>query len=53
VRFAVLTPFGNKYRLEGRMLGPNGRRAAVVSIWIIRGGETIPRFVTAFPGSRR
>lgn len=35
------------------MTGPNGKHALVVSIWIVRDGEDIPRFVTAFPGRKR
>lgn len=46
------TPFGQKYEVKGRLKGPNGKEADVVTVWIILGGEDFPRFVTAFPGAR-
>lgn len=42
--------FGIKYELRGLLTGPNGRSAAVVTIWIVHHGQREPRFVTAFPG---
>ena len=33
--------------------GAWGRSAVVVSIWIIRAGDDLPRLVTAFPGDSR
>jgi len=41
--------YGKKYRICGPLIGPNGKQADVVSIWIIRKGEAVPRFVTAYP----
>ena len=34
-------------------LWPSGRTAEVVSVWVVRAGEGIPRFVTAYPGGGR
>jgi hypothetical protein len=42
--------FGHKYEVRGTLVGPNGRDAKVVTVWIILAGEGAPRFVTAFPG---
>jgi hypothetical protein len=42
--------FGRKYEVRGTLQGPSGRRAEVVTIWVILVGENVPRFVTAFPG---
>jgi hypothetical protein len=42
--------FGIKYEVRGTLQGPFGRRAEVVTVWVILVGENIPRFVTAFPG---
>lgn len=42
--------FGQKYEVRGNLQGPTGRRAEVVTVWIILIEESIPRFVTAFPG---
>lgn len=42
--------YGQKFEVRGTLSGPNGRSAAVVTVWIILQGESSPRFVTAFPG---
>jgi hypothetical protein len=40
---------GTKYRVDGPLLSPDGRNPSVSTVWIVLDGETIPRFVTAFP----
>jgi hypothetical protein len=45
--------FGRKYEVRGTIQGPSGRRAEVVTVWIILASERSPRFVTAFPGEKR
>jgi hypothetical protein len=45
--------FGQKYEVRGTIQGPSGRRAGVVTVWIILAGERAPRFVTAFPGEKQ
>lgn len=45
--------FGEKYEVRGTIQGPSGRRAEIVTVWIVLAGETTPRFVTAFPGDKR
>jgi hypothetical protein len=40
---------GMKYEILGVLRGPNGRAAAVRSIWIVLHGETRPRLVTLVP----
>ena len=45
--------FGDVYRLVSVITGPNGRSAVVVTVWIIREGESFARFVTAHPGKLR
>jgi hypothetical protein len=42
--------FGEKYEVRGSIMGPTGRRFAVVTVWIVLRGESVPRFVTAYPG---
>lgn len=42
--------FGAKYEVSAILRGPSGRSAAVVTVWMLRTGETTPRFVTAYPG---
>ena len=41
--------FGTKYVVRGMLAGPDGRSAAIVTVWIILSGTTTPRFVTAYP----
>lgn len=45
--------FGDVYRLVSGITGPNGRFAVVVTVWIIREGESFARLVTAHPGKLR
>jgi len=40
---------GTKYRVDGPLASPDGRSPSVSSVWMILDGETVPRFVTAFP----
>lgn len=49
----VETEFGTKYEVRGEFVGPSGRIAAVVAVWVILRGEEFPRFVTAYPGEKR
>lgn len=43
------TPYGRKYLIRGTLVGPAGSSADLVSVWVLRTGEEIPRFVTAYP----
>lgn len=43
--------YGVKRRVGGKLRGPNGDRADVVTVWITLVGEEVPRFVTAYPES--
>jgi hypothetical protein len=47
-----LSRFGNKYEVPAILTGPSGRSAAVLTVWIVRHGEEIPRLVTAMPGDK-
>jgi hypothetical protein len=40
---------GTRYRIEGTIDAPDGRRPYVRSIWIIEPEGDTPRFVTAYP----
>ncbi len=42
--------FGRKYEVRGTILGPSGRGAEVVTVWVVLVGDDVPRLVTAFPG---
>lgn len=41
--------YGTKYRVDGPVNSPDGRNPLLSTIWMVRAGETFPRFVTAFP----
>jgi hypothetical protein len=43
-------PYGQSYAIRAILKGPNGDAAAVVSVWFIRSGSSVPHFVTAYPG---
>lgn len=43
------SPYGRKFEVDGILIGPSGRSAAVRTVWIIRPEEQFPRFVTALP----
>jgi hypothetical protein len=47
------SPFGKRYAIEGIMQMPDGRTAMLRSVWFIDTGETVPRFVTAYPLPRQ
>ena len=49
-RIGEQTEFGQKYEVYGSITGPSGRNAQIVTVWIILGGEVVPRFITAYPG---
>jgi hypothetical protein len=43
------TPYGQKYVIRATLIGPTGRSARVVTVWVVRVGEDFARFVTAYP----
>ena len=43
------TPYGQKYSIRATLIGPSGSSADVVSVWVVRTREELPRFVTAYP----
>lgn len=47
------SPFGQSYVVRGILHGPAGLGAPVATVWMIRSGEDIPRFVTAYPSEIR
>ena len=46
----VASRYGVKYVIRANLKGPSGLTAELVSVWIIVSEETLPRFVTAYPG---
>lgn len=49
---AERTKYGQKYIVRGTLVGMAGRRAKVLTVWIVLYGEKVPRFVTAYPEER-
>ena len=43
------SPFGRRLVVEGIMTTPDGRTPLVRSVWFLRTGESLPRFVSAYP----
>ena len=41
--------YGQKFLVRGRLTGPNGQSADIVTVWIILVDTEVPRFVTAYP----
>ena len=47
---AQKSPYGQKYEVRGTLVGPSGRQARMVTVWIVLSGEIDPQLVTAYPG---
>lgn len=43
------SPFGRKFEIRAIVTGPNGRSAAIVTVWMVALGRDFAHFVTAFP----
>jgi hypothetical protein len=43
------SPFGQKFEIRATLVGPSGRRADVVTVWIVPIGQDFAHFVTAHP----
>jgi len=47
------SPHGQKYEIRDNIVGPTGREAHIVTVWIVLTDEDFPRLVTAYPGDAR
>ncbi len=45
--------YGTKYEVDGILATPSGRAAPFRTVWMVRAGEQLPRFVTAYPHEAR
>ena len=43
------TPYGQAYEIRGNVIGPNGKTAAVVTIWMTEIATEVTKFVTMYP----
>jgi len=41
--------FGQKFEVDGILVGPSGRSGEFTTVWLLRTGEDFLRFVTSFP----
>ena len=46
-------PHGQKFQVSGTIRGPWKRSTKIVTYWIVSTLEVLPRFVTAYPRSKR
>jgi hypothetical protein len=46
---AESTAYGQKYEVRGRLIGPSGQDAIVVTVWIVLVHDDVPKLVTAYP----
>ena len=44
------SPYGQKYEVNGKLTGPNGRVGHFVTVWLVKPADLLPRLVTAYPG---
>jgi len=44
--FEESTEYGDKYRIVGALIGPNGRTLRVVSVWMIEAATRTTKFLT-------
>ena len=45
------TDFGVKYELKCEINTPDERNPCIVTVWIVESGETLPKFITAYPAN--
>ncbi len=50
--FEEATEYGDKYRIQGVLTGPNGRSLRVVTAWMIEHESGRTKFLTLFPDRR-
>ncbi len=43
-------PHGQKYEVNGKLIGPNGRSGHFVTVWLVKPADLLPRLITAYPG---
>ena len=47
------TQYGEKYLVEGDLTIPQGGAVKVITVWVILNNDSIPRFITVYPGDRK
>jgi hypothetical protein len=47
--FVETTEYGDRYRIRGTLVGPNGRTLRVASIWMTEDATGQAKFLTLYP----
>ena len=47
------SPYGIKFEVRGILHGTRGQLGSIISVWMYRRDEYVPRFVTFYPRGRR
>jgi hypothetical protein len=47
--FIQTTEYGDKYRIRGTLIGPNGQQLRVASVWMTEEATRRTKFVTLYP----
>ncbi len=45
--------YGQKYIITGNIKGPFNKTACIITVWIILKDKKTPKFITAYPGSKK
>ncbi|MFP4310319.1 MAG: DUF6883 domain-containing protein [Desulfococcaceae bacterium] len=46
-------PYGIRFEMDGKIIGPNGKALSVRSAWLTEHETGRTKFITAFPGRRK
>jgi len=47
------TEYGQTYEIKGKLVGPNGKRLAVCTIWMTEKATEKTKFITMYPDKRK
>ena len=47
--FVETTEYGDKYCIAGELMGPNGRRLKIVTVWMTENATGLTKFITLYP----
>ena len=45
----IAVPYGTKFVVDGTLRTPAGAAISVRTVWVVETGQSLPRFVTAYP----
>lgn len=48
-RIEEMTDYGQKYRITGALIGPNGRTVHVETVWMVESVSGVTKFITLYP----